>query len=194
MRTLSSRARSETEIKRSRFVAQAARVDGPGEAAELLESVADPDATHNCWAWKISPLYRFQYDGEPAGTAGKPILSAIEGKALDHVMVVVTRYFGGTKLGAGGLVRAYSGSAARCLDGADVVEVPAAVECSIAAAYGWTGQLYAVMEAVGASKLAEGFDGDGIVITARVDERRYADLLRALRDATRGEVRVRKLE
>jgi uncharacterized YigZ family protein len=194
MLTLCGKARFDTEIKRSRFVTQATRVDGPEQAAEFLESAADPDATHNCWAWKISPLYRFQDDGEPAGTAGKPILSAIEGKLLDHVMVVVTRYFGGTKLGAGGLVRAYSGSAARCLDAADVVEVPAAVECSIAAGYGWTGQLYAVMDAVGASKLGEGFDGNGIVITARVDEQRYADLLRALRDATRGEVRIRKLD
>ncbi len=193
MLTLSSRARFETEIKRSRFVALAARVDEPEQAAEFLDSVADPDATHNCWAWKISPRYRFHDDGEPAGTAGKPILSAIEGRLLDHAMVVVTRYYGGTKLGAGGLVRAYSGSAARCLDRAASVEVPAMVECSIAAGYGWTGQLYAVMEAIGASKLEEEFDGNGIVITARVAEQRYAHLHRALRDATRGTVRIRKL-
>ncbi len=116
MQTLSGPARFETEIKRSRFVAHAARVETLDETVAFYESVADHAATHNCWAWKLDQQYRFNDDGEPAGTAGKPILAAIEGKGLDHVMIVVTRYFGGIKLGAGGLVRAYSGAAARCID------------------------------------------------------------------------------
>src|SRR3546814_18000784 len=79
----------------------------------LFRSV--PDATHNCWAWRIGDDYRSNDDGEPAGTAGRPILAAIDGQGMDRVVVVVTRWFGGIKLGAGGLVRAYGGTAAECL-------------------------------------------------------------------------------
>ena len=132
MLTLAGPERIEIEIRRSRFVAHAARVDDPSETLAFHASVADPSATHNCWAWRIDQAYRFNDDGEPASTAGKPILSAIEGKGLEHVMVVVTRYFGGIKLGVGGLVRAYAGAAARCIDRAGVVEIQSRVECEIA--------------------------------------------------------------
>ena len=67
---------------------------------------SDPEATHNCWAYKIGQEYRFNDDGEPGGTAGRPILQAIEGQGMDRVAVLVVRWFGGVKLGAGGLVRA----------------------------------------------------------------------------------------
>ncbi len=85
----------EVEIKHSRFVARAAPVISPEQAQTFLQTIRDLNATHNCWAYKIGPLYRFTDDGEPAGTAGRPILSAIEGQGLEGVMVVVTRYFGG---------------------------------------------------------------------------------------------------
>ena len=75
---------------------------------------SDPEATHNCWAYKIGQEYRFNDDGEPGGTAGRPILQAIEGQGMDRVAVLVVRWFGGVKLGAGGLVRAYGGCAANC--------------------------------------------------------------------------------
>ena len=74
-----------------------------------------PDATHHCWAYRIGPAYRFGDDGEPGGTAGAPILRAIEGQGVDRVMVVVVRFYGGVKLGTGGLARAYGGTAAECL-------------------------------------------------------------------------------
>src|SRR6185437_8147880 len=85
------------------------------QALACLREVADPAATHNCWAWRIGDGYRFNDDGEPGGTAGRPILQAIDGQQMDGVAVVVTRWYGGTKLGAGGLVRAYGGTAAECL-------------------------------------------------------------------------------
>ena len=120
MLTLAGPASIEIEIKRSRFIAHALRVDNLADTLAFYESVADASATHNCWAWRLDQQYRFNDDGEPASTAGKPILAAIEGKGLDHVMVVVTRYFGGIKLGVGGLVRAYSGSAAKGIDQAGI--------------------------------------------------------------------------
>ena len=99
MKTLAAPARIEVEIKRSRFITNAARVDTLADTLDFYESVADPSATHNCWAWKLDHKYRFNDDGEPASTAGKPIHAAIEGKGLDNMMVVVTRYYGGIKLG-----------------------------------------------------------------------------------------------
>ena len=192
MLTLAGPERFEIEIRRSRFVAHACRVDSPPATLAFYDSVADLSASHNCWAWKIDQAYRFNDDGEPASTAGKPILSAIEGKGLEHAMVVVTRYFGGIKLGAGGLVRAYAGAAARCIDRAGTVEIPSRLECEISGGFGWTGEIYAVLEAFGARKLEETFGADGVRIRAAVAEGSFADFRRALRDATRGEVTIRK--
>lgn len=193
MRTVPGPARIEIEIKRSRFVAHAARVDTLPETLEFHAAVVDPAATHNCWAWKLDQQYRFNDDGEPASTAGKPILAAIEGKGLDHVMVVVTRYFGGIKLGAGGLVRAYSGAASRCIDAAGSVEIEPELDCTIEAGFNWTGQIYATLEANRASRLEEQFLDGGIRVRARIAAGAFDGLRRALRDATRGEARVRKL-
>jgi uncharacterized YigZ family protein len=192
MRTLSGPARFETEIKRSRFVAHAARVETLDETVNFYESVADLAATHNCWAWKLDQQYRFNDDGEPAGTAGKPILAAIEGKELDQVMIIVTRYFGGIKLGAGGLVRAYSGAAARCIRQAEVVQIQPQLECSVQADFCWTGQVYSALESCEAEKLEETFADGGITMLARIRESAFDELRVLLRDVTRGEARVRK--
>ena len=191
MRTLAAAASVEFEIKRSRFITHAARVDNLAETLAFYESVADPAATHNCWAWRLDHQYRFNDDGEPASTAGKPIFSAIDGKGLDHVMVVVTRYFGGIKLGVGGLVRAYSGSAARCIDQAGIVEIQPRIECSIKAGFSWTGQVYAALDACDAKKLDEQYGDDGISIKAEVVESKFRKLRSLLKDTTRGEVSVR---
>lgn len=113
--TLAGPFRHEEEIRKSRFIAQAAPVATPADALAFFSAVGDAGATHNCWAYRIGDAYRFNDDGEPGGTAGRPILAAIDGQGCDQVAVVVTRWYGGIKLGAGGLVRAYGGSAAECL-------------------------------------------------------------------------------
>src|SRR5690606_19133134 len=107
------------EIKKSRFIALAAPIASEADARALLAAHADPTANHNCWAWRIGQAYRFSDDGEPSGTAGKPILAAIDGQNLDGTMVIVTRWFGGVLLGSGGLIRAYGGTAALCLRSAE---------------------------------------------------------------------------
>ena len=190
MRTLAGPASLEESIKRSRFVAHAARVDTQEDTLQFYESVADPGASHNCWAWRLDHQYRFNDDGEPASTAGRPILAAIEGKDLDHVMVVVTRYFGGTKLGVGGLVRAYGGSAAKCLDRAEVLKVLPTALKQIKADFKWTGQIYSALEQCSAVKLAERFQNDGIQISIELPETEVSKLKSLLRDMTRGEARV----
>ena len=113
--TLTGPCRHVQDIRKSRFLAQAAPASSAGQALAFLHEMADPAATHNCWAYRIGQAYRFNDDGEPGGTAGRPILQAIEGAGMDQVVVVVTRWYGGIKLGAGGLVRAYGGTASECL-------------------------------------------------------------------------------
>jgi uncharacterized YigZ family protein len=194
MLTLAGRGSIEVEVRKSRFVAHAARVDDPAETLTFLDSVADPAATHNCWAWKIDDACRFDDDGEPGGTAGKPILSAIDGKGLDHAMVVVTRYFGGIKLGAGGLVRAYAGAAAKCIADTGTVEIEPRVELEISAGFEWTGEIYAALETSAARKLDEAFGTGGVRIRASVAESDFKGLRTTLRDATRGAATVRRLD
>jgi uncharacterized YigZ family protein len=105
----------ELAVKKSRFIARAARVENRQAAMAFLEAVKRdyPDARHHCWAYLLgapqsASTAAANDDGEPSGTAGKPILNVIQHKGIGDVMVVVTRYFGGIKLGAGGLTRAYS--------------------------------------------------------------------------------------
>jgi len=107
---------SELKIKSSIFLAGAYSVDDSTQATEILKSLRSKyyDANHNCFAYKINfdgSDFRYSDDGEPSGTAGKPIFFMISKFELTNILVVVTRFFGGTKLGVGGLVRAYSDSA-----------------------------------------------------------------------------------
>lgn len=186
MQTLESPATHEMIVKKSRFIARASRADSPESASAFLAHVREPDATHNCWAYKIASQYRFSDDGEPGGTAGRPILAAIEGQALDHVVVVVTRYFGGIKLGAGGLVRAYGGTAAECLRLAHRVEVKKRKRFALRIPFDGVGQVYPLLERFGAIKLEEVFDSQGLTLQIDIVEESSEDFDRALRDATRG--------
>lgn len=188
--TLAGRARFALEVKKSRHLAQAAPVASPEQALAFLAEVADPAATHNCWAYRIGQQYRFSDDGEPGGTAGRPILAAIEGQGLDGVMVVVTRWFGGIKLGAGGLVRAYGGAAAECLRTAPRRSVVPLCEALLHAGFSHAGAVHALLAPFGASKLAEDFLPDGFVLRLRIPCDNARPLAEALRDATRGEARL----
>lgn len=116
------------KIKRSRFIADIAAVADEGTARDHIAAVRRTHhaARHVCWAWRLGPdggVSRSSDDGEPSGSAGRPILQAIEGAELTDVVVAVTRYFGGTKLGVGGLVRAYGEAAAEGLALAEVVTI-----------------------------------------------------------------------
>ena len=115
MFSLAAAVNFEEEIKKSRFVALAAPVENEEQIKAFLVQHKDPSTTHQCWAWKLGHQVRFNDDGEPSGTAGRPILASIEGNALSNVIVLVNRWYGGIKLGTGGLVRAYGGCAGQCL-------------------------------------------------------------------------------
>ncbi len=126
-KTISEPVRAELKEKGSRFIAQAFPANSVESAEEIIARVCKKyfDATHNCYAYVVGcdtkAVSRFNDDGEPSGTAGKPILQAISTRKLTDVVVIVTRYYGGTKLGTGGLIRAYGGVAAQALDQAHIV-------------------------------------------------------------------------
>jgi len=113
--TLAGPHRHELLVQKSRFLALAAPVASTEAALGVLAEARQTPATHHCWAYRLGSQYRSSDDGEPGGTAGRPILAAIDGAGLDRLVVVVTRWYGGIKLGAGGLVRAYGGVTAECL-------------------------------------------------------------------------------
>lgn len=123
---------AEYTEKRSRFIATLRHCDNEAEALAFIEEMRSKywDARHNVFAYSIKNgnLCRFSDDGEPHGTAGKPILDVINGSSVTDVAIVVTRYFGGILLGTGGLVRAYSKSAKDALDSADIAEM---IPCTV---------------------------------------------------------------
>ena len=114
----------EIKVKGSRFIANVYHVRTKHDAEDKRDRLCKShhDATHNCYAYRISvDEYRYSDDGEPSGTAGKPIYKILENKNLQQVLLIVTRYFGGTKLGTGGLSRAYSDAAKAVLDKSRIV-------------------------------------------------------------------------
>lgn len=117
----------ETEIKKSRFICSLFRVTTEDEARAHIETMRKQywDANHNCTAWAIGPGLKSQRssdDGEPSGTAGIPMLEVLRRREITDTLAVVTRYFGGVMLGAGGLIRAYGGAVSRAIDEIGVVE------------------------------------------------------------------------
>jgi uncharacterized YigZ family protein len=122
--TIEKPVRTEIKIKGSRFISSIFSINDQISAEEILKKIRHEfhDATHNCFAYKIGydgNIFRYSDDGEPSGSAGKPIFFAISKYDLSDILVIVTRYFGGTKLGVGGLVRAYSESADESLKTAE---------------------------------------------------------------------------
>jgi uncharacterized YigZ family protein len=192
MLTLKDPASFEETIKKSRFLTHAARVTSQAESLDFYESVIDSQATHNCWAWRINFQVRSSDDGEPSGTAGRPMLNVIERRQLENVMVVVTRYFGGIKLGVGGLVRAYSGSTAKCLDRAGTVELFPMSEYTIKAGFEWASSVHALLNRFSAEKLEESYDNDGLILKIRCREAYFGKLSSGLRDASRGQIDIFK--
>jgi uncharacterized YigZ family protein len=187
--TLAAPASHLLEVKHSRFLARVTPIGDAAAAQAWLAAVADADATHNCWAWRFGQDYRSSDDGEPAGTAGRPILAAIDGQGFDRVAVVVTRWYGGIKLGAGGLVRAYGGAAAECLRTAPRLPLLAMRELHLQARFEDLGVVHAALAAHGADKLEERFEADGVRMHLQLRADAVDALLVWLRDATRDRVR-----
>lgn len=178
------------EIKKSRFIVNAAPVTSAEQAAQFIDSISDPNATHNCWAWKIGQQYRFNDDGEPTSTAGRPILSAIEGQDCDQVVVVITRYFGGIKLGTGGLIRAYGGSASHCLQQATLIELIARITLQFHCYYNEWPIIENRLRELDAIIENQEFDAEGVKVSVAITKDNSVVLQKNISDITRGRVNI----
>lgn len=139
-KTIQDNVTAEIEEKRSRFIANMFYIESTEEAENIIKQTKKKyyDARHNCYAYIINDkqmIKKSSDDGEPSGTAGSPILNVIEKNELCNVLIIVTRYFGGILLGAGGLVRAYTESAGKALKCANIVEQEAGYELEVVVSY-----------------------------------------------------------
>jgi putative IMPACT (imprinted ancient) family translation regulator len=180
--------RGEVREKASRFFGVAARAASPRAAEEVLEGLRrrHHDATHVAFAWKIgagpSFLLRASDAGEPAGTAGRPIAAAIEAAGLTDAVVAVVRYFGGTKLGTGGLARAYRLAAERALAAAGADTVYDSVRVAVRCPYEKTGVVRRLLDPPGIRLVSERFTPEP-VLDLEVRRSRLAALRTALEEA-----------
>ena len=187
-------ASSQTEFveKRSRFIGRVWRVESEEEARSRIEETRKKhyDARHNCWCYVIKdgPV-RYSDDGEPQGTAGQPMLNVFQREGVVNVCCVVTRYFGGILLGAGGLVRAYTQSAKDALDAAGISVVRRWVAMEVPCTYGQFEGMRREVAAFGG--VVEGVDyGADVVLSALLPEERAEDFAAHVLDITAGTVEV----
>ncbi|QQK07501.1 YigZ family protein [Miniphocaeibacter halophilus] len=184
----------EIEIKKSRFIGYASPVSSEEEAMDFIEKIKkkNPGARHNCYAYIIGEkmiTQRYSDDGEPSGTAGIPILEILKKKHLTDICVVVTRYFGGILLGAGGLIRAYSSACNEVTNKAVIVEKQEFSEISIEVDYNSYGRLLNYIEENEFYILDKIFETEVIIklyIKSEVVEKFKKDIL----DLTSGNVKI----
>ncbi len=187
--TLTAPVHSDLTLKKSRFIGC---VEPVADRAAALARVAGlradhPGATHVCWALMAGGHSAANDDGEPGGTAGRPMLEVLRHQDLEGVLATVVRYYGGTPLGAGGLVRAYTDSVAQALLTADKVPVIRWQRLRCVLPYALEGWLRRELGAFGAT-LAEVQHGDGVDATLRVPQPRAAALVARINDAGQGQV------
>lgn len=196
--TTVARVAEATEIRSgSRFLAVVAPVADPGEAAAFLDRsrAAHPHATHHCSAWRVGTEMASSDDGEPGGTAGAPMLGVLLKRDLDFVVAVCVRWYGGTKLGAGGLVRAYSGTVAKALDAAGSRAVHDTAPCRVRAPFARTDAVLRLLDDWPHVEKGEvAYDAAGAVVPVRVRSADLPALERAVADATAGDASVERLE
>jgi uncharacterized YigZ family protein len=186
------RHRTEATIERSRFVCTLARVSTPGEAQGFVREVNAefPGATHNCWAYVLGPPGSTGHvgmsdDGEPHGTAGRPMLTVLLHSGLGDVGAVVTRFYGGTKLGTGGLVKAYGGAVQQALASAPRGERVRLTTLQVEIDYAAIDTVQLLLPAHEAEVLAQEY-GARVSYELRLPEANAEALRAALLDATRG--------
>lgn len=192
--TIGAAAELRTNIKGSWFISYCMRTPTVAEAMAFIQSIRakHADATHNCWAYRISPNeYRFSDDGEPGGTAGQPILQTLIGANLTQVSVVVTRYYGGVKLGAGGLVRAYGGGAAAVLKSTEIVLIRPTKLLELTVAFAEQHNLYHFLGNYPDVTISSTeYIATGLKVVVQIYLSDETDFIPKLRDSLRGRVEV----
>jgi uncharacterized YigZ family protein len=179
-------SRFQLEVKKSRFLAAAYPLTGLDNVEPLLQAARLVTATHHCWAYRFDDHYRFSDDGEPSGTAGRPILSAIDGQNIDHTLIIVTRWYGGVNLGTGGLVRAYGSTASECLRIAKRTEIQTTTEYSLFSNFSLMSSIHQLLQQYQGEKLAEHFEEAGARLHIRIPSQHVEAINRKLNDLSRG--------
>jgi len=182
------------EIKKSKFIVRLKSVQSVDEAITFINEVKEPLARHNCWAYKVGNEYRFSDDGEPSGTAGKPIYTSIDNLFFDHVVVVTTRYFGGIKLGAGGLIRAYGGTAATALKNAKSKEIEYLAKIKIDSPFDFLNKVHLCIKKYKINKVSEFFNEYGCSFEILISRDLIEEFKKELQNLTRGHVVVKNLQ
>ena len=190
--TLAALCDYREEIRKSRFIALAAPITSSAEVQLFLEQHSDLNASHNCWAWKFADQYRSSDDGEPGGTAGRPILAAIEAQDCDQVAVLVIRWYGGIQLGTGGLARAYGGSANKCLQGAAKIELISRVPIACDCAFSELALVKLRVAESGGLVVDEQFTGNGVHLQLAVAEQQIDTLQAQLAGLSRGRILLQR--
>ncbi len=192
------RLATEKVIEKSRFITHSAHVEGEEQARAFIAEISEKfsDATHNCYAYIADrgvSLFRFSDDGEPSGTAGMPMLEVLKNRKLAYTAVVVTRYFGGIKLGAGGLVRAYSGCVAEHLNTADIKRYTLCRQMRYLCDYSNADAASRYIAKYGANLLGCDYF-DGVTYTVSIEDSKEAEFTKGLINALCGKVEWEKGE
>ncbi|NJE48130.1 YigZ family protein [Thermococcus sp. 9N3] len=195
MRTLKGPGTARLVVKKSVFIGYASPAKNEEEAKAFIAKIKahHSDANHNVSAYVINDgrnfAVRYDDDGEPKGSAGKPVLKVIQNKDLSNVVVVVTRYFGGIKLGYGGLVKAYSEAASLAIENAGIVEVYETERFQITFPYNLFHTVRETIEKAGARVVGEDYSNN-VTFTVEVRKGEAEELMELLRERTRGGVRL----
>ena len=184
----------ELEEKKSRFIANTLPISSQEEAIEFIEKIKKQywDARHNCFAYVLGDrheIQRFSDDGEPGGTAGKPMLDVLLGEDIHNMVVVVTRYFGGTLLGTGGLVRAYSGAAKEGLAGSVILEKQQGRQLLLQTSYSDLGKVQYLLMNNNIPILSEDYGAD-VCFEALVPLEMEKSITELLIDGTNGRIEI----
>lgn len=197
-KTILEGATGEIVEKKSRFIATVIPVTTEEDAALEIEKLKKQywDARHNCFAYILGedmPLERFSDDGEPGGTAGKPILEVIRGAELRNVLVVVTRYFGGTLLGTGGLVRAYTGATKEGLANCEIIVRTYGYRLKIQTDYTGLGKIQYIL---GERKIpiTNSEYTDAVSLEIQVKKEEESGLIAEITEGTNGQAQIERVE
>ena len=185
---------AEIEEKKSRFIAHVAAVSSKEEALAFIEAKKKQfwDARHNCYAYILgeqAQTMRFSDDGEPSGTAGKPILEVLVGSGIRNLVVVVTRYFGGTLLGTGGLVRAYTKATQAGLEASDVRTMCYGYELTIVTDYNGIGRIQYLMGSRGISTEETDY-AEQVTVRIKVSYEDKEAVINEITEATAGKAMI----
>ena len=191
--------RAEELIKRSQFITSIAHASNADEANTFVAAIKKefPDASHNCWAYVAgkpgdTAKIGMSDDGEPHGTAGKPMLNVLLHSDIGEIVAVVTRYFGGTKLGPGGLVKAYSGSVKNALEGISILQKRQMTQWQISFAYPHINAIKLLIESYEGELLEEKYQ-ENILMTVEVPEASSEDFIQTITDLCSGDINIAEL-